>query len=616
MPNSIFRRNLSALSLCAADTAQKLSAYVPTNRRAYRLVPSQENVPTLLVEMEPGRILPLHHPNRPLVEVQSWLSGLPPEYFQNSNMLILGIGLAYPIHQFACHAGPETLITAVEPDMDLFATVLRQVDLSALFQSRNIHWLVGTTPRETARYLADGPERHRFAGQGIRILTLPGFQAYYSAYLAELAQEIQAALGEVQVRQRTVRTQAQLIFRNILENLSAVVQSPGVSELRAVGVGVPAFVVAPGPTLTEHLGRLREAGRKGYIIAVDTAARILRREGIPHHFVVSVDHTDLNRLHFDNVRENSAHLASYPGVHPSIPAWFGGRSFFFDHLGATDRPIRASSLLELLDLSDRLGSLVSLGSTTDCAYHLGRVMGCRPIVLIGTDLSFPGERFYAAGAMQEEVDLESPHTSAQYWVPNNRGGQVRTSHLYRMFCTNLGDLICSTGGLVYNTSLDGARISGTIPMPLTEILDHACDICPEIPSVKFNPDKRGTIRRIARIVDEISSDRNRLRRWEKEARRADTRDARRFQQRMIPVLKELAESLETCPGIRLAASQAEGSAAEILGHVHGIGLMGGTDSNANDKAKDQIVKWIREMREGMESIAPLLEKASQKLRET
>ncbi|HQO35900.1 MAG TPA: hypothetical protein PLG59_14650, partial [bacterium] len=221
----------------------------------------------------------------------------------------------------------------------------------------------------------------------------------------------------------------------------------------------------------------------------------------------------------------------------------------------------------------------------------------------------------AAGAMQEEVDLESPHTSAQYWVPNNRGGQVRTSHLYRMFCTNLGDLICSTGGLVYNTSLDGARISGTIPMPLTEILDQACDICPEVPSVKFNPDKRGTIRRIARIVDEISSDRNRLRRWEKEARRADTRDARRFQQRMIPVLKELAESLETCPGIRLAASQAEGSAAEILGHVHGIGLMGGTDSNANDKAKDQIVKWIREMREGMESIAPLLEKASQKLGE-
>jgi len=145
--------------------------------------------------MERGNILPLHHPNRPLAEAQSWLSGLPPEYLQNSNVLILGIGLAYHIHQFACHAGPETLITAVEPDLDLFATVLHQMDLSALFRSGNIYWLAGTTPRETARYLAEGPARHRFAGQGIRILTLPGFQTYYSRYLADLAQEIQAALG-------------------------------------------------------------------------------------------------------------------------------------------------------------------------------------------------------------------------------------------------------------------------------------------------------------------------------------------------------------------------------------------------------------------------------------
>jgi len=430
-----------------------------------------------------------------------------------------------------------------------------------------------------------------------------------------LAQEIQAALGEVQVRQRTIRTQAGLILRNILENLPRVVQSPGVSELRAVGVGVPAFVVAPGPTLTEHLERLREASRKGYIIAVDTAARILRREGIDYHLVVSVDHTDLNRLHFDNVREDSGFLVSYPGVHPSIPALYGGSAFFFDHLGATDRPIRASLLLELLGLSDRLGSLISLGSTTDCAYHLARIMGCCPIVLVGTDLSFPGERFYAAGAMQEEVDLESPHTSAQYLVPNNRGGQVRTSHLYRMFCANLGELIRATGGLVYNTSLDGAQISGTVPMPFEEILDRACDVRAEVPSVQPNTDNKETTRRIARIVAEIESDRNRLKQWEKEARRVDTRDTRKFRQRMIPVLKQVAEALETCPGIRLAASQAEGSAAEILGHVHGIGLMGGTDSSTNDKARDQIVKWIREMREGMESIAPLLEKASQKLRE-
>ena len=611
--NPIFQRNLAALSTRTPELARRLAAHVIEQPRRFQLLATEENVPTLVAVTASGQSLSLHHARQPLAETSAWLAGLPKECFRGVNVLILGIGLAYHIQQFASRADAETLITAAEPDLDLFVTVLEQIDLSQLLSSPRITWLVGVSPHETVKHLATGQAGHRLAGQGVQLLSLPGFRAYYAEYLRTLTEEIQSGLIGVGLKSRTARQQGRDITKNILDNLPAVLEAPGVVTLRSIGVGMPAFVVAPGPSLTDQLPTLRDAVRKGFVIAVDTAARILRRRRIPYHFVVAVDYTDLNRLHFDNAGDDPAWLVAYPGVHPAIPALYRERAVFYDHSGDIQKSTRASPLIELIGLTHRLGSLVSAGSTTDAAYHLARSLGCSPIVLVGVDLAFPGERFYAAGAMQDETSIDIPHTSLQYLVPDNRGGQVTTSHIYRLFRDQLAETIRSTGGLAYNTSLEGAAIPGASPMDLPEFITRTPDATPRIPSLPHRSAKSLVTARLQEILDGMSEDRRTLRRWDKEIRRISTQDSRKFRTRLIPVLKEIAAALKSRDSMRLTGSLAEESASEILGQVGGVGLLGGTNSHENEVAKERLRRWIREIHEGIDFASPLFRGALDKI---
>ncbi len=609
MSQPILQKNLEALAARYPELARDLANTEIKAPDRFLLIPSQEQAPTLIASTATGQQIALHHPQQPLSEAAQWADRLPQNCLQGANVLILGVGLAYHIHHFLQKSSRESQIAVLEPDRDLFGFILREVDLSLLLSTDRISWLVGTSPQETVNRLQSGSAAHRFAGQGLQLLSLPGFRAYYPDYLENLAEEIQAGLIEAQVKHRTIRLQGRDILKNILDNLPRVMQATGVAELQSLGAGVPAFVVAPGPSLTHHLESLRIAGRKGYVIAVDTAARILRREEVPYHFVVTIDHTELNELHFDNADSDPACLVAYPGVQNSIPAIYEGRTYFYDHEGSIQGGTRASRLLDVLGLSDRLGSLISLGSTTDTAYHLARRLACCPMVLVGVDLAFPEERFYAAGAMQEEKAVDSPHTSRQYKVPNNCGGEVITSHIYRLFRNQLAELIRSSGGLVYNTSPEGAQIPCTSVVDLRELLSDLPDRVLSIPRPSRPLPYSDVVQRLEAILEMLKEDRKLIRPWEKELRRLDVRNSRKFRERIIPILKEIASALKDRDSFQLAASLAEESASEILGQVDGIGLLGGSSPNANDVARERFLKWIREVKEGIDYAAPLFQKA-------
>ncbi len=612
MSNSILQTNLEALSSRCPDTARRVADCPIQDPKRIQLVGSREQAPGLLVCNPAGRRIPLHNPQQPLSEAVLWVKSLPKEVLRGANVLILGIGLAYHIRQFLKESSPEARIVLVEPDREVLRFVLENVDLSSVMSAENTLWLAGLSPQQVVQRLQSGQEGHRFAGQGLQLLSLAGFRTYYEEYFASLVEEIQAGLVEAQVRHRTIRLQARDILCNILENLPHVLDAPGVSSLRSLGAGLPAFVVAPGPSLERNLDLLRQANRKGYVIAVDTAARILRREQVPYHCVVTVDHTELNRDHFDNADDDQASLVAYPGVNASIPALYRDRCYFYDHLGDIEKDVRASVLLETLGVSDRLGSLISLGSTTDTAYHLARHMACSPIVFVGVDLAFPGDRFYAKGAMQEEKRVDSPHTSRQYTVTDNRGNEVTTSHIYRLFGRQLGDLIRSTGGLVYNTSLEGAQIAHTTVLDLETVLGKLPNReLPVLPSSgrQINRDVAGKLESILTMMKE---ERRLVRPWEKEIRRLDVRNDQKFRQRMLPVLKEIAVGLNERESLQLAASLAEGSASQILGQVDGVGLLGG-GLDANDVARERVLKWVREVREGIDFAVPVIEKAIRSL---
>jgi len=183
---------------------------------------------------------------------------------------------------------------------------------------------------------------------------------------------------------------------NTLRNVETLHAAATVDRLRDLTTGLPAVVVGAGPSLDLALPLLHQAREHAVIVAVDTALRPLASAGIEPHVVVAVDPGEANVRHLVDLPPcPGAHLVAEGSVDPAAFAAFRGRTFAFAVADHEPWPwLRPSGFDH--------GRLRAWGSVLTCAFDLACVMGCDPIVFVGSDLAFTLGRPYARGVTYEE----------------------------------------------------------------------------------------------------------------------------------------------------------------------------------------------------------------------
>lgn len=183
---------------------------------------------------------------------------------------------------------------------------------------------------------------------------------------------------------------------NTLRNLAAIAAGRDAGVLAGAFAGVPAIVVAAGPSLDAALPDIAAARDRALILAVDTAARPLLGAGIAPDLIVALDPSEANATHLDDLPPCPATpLVAEGSLDPTALAGFRGRTLFFrvaDHhpwpwlrqIGLDRQPLRA------------------WGSVLTTAFDLALTMGADPIVFVGADLAFTAGRPYARGTTFEE----------------------------------------------------------------------------------------------------------------------------------------------------------------------------------------------------------------------
>ncbi len=183
---------------------------------------------------------------------------------------------------------------------------------------------------------------------------------------------------------------------NTLRNLPAIAASEDAGLLVDAFVGLPAVLVAAGPSLDVNLPEIVAHRDKVVLIAVDTALRPLLTAGVPPDVVVALDPSDANASHLVDLPAcPRTWLVGEGSLDPVAFDHFAGRTCVFrvaDHhpwpwlrgLGLDHHPLRA------------------WGSVLTTAFDLALQMGCDPIVFTGADLAFSGGRPYARGTTFEE----------------------------------------------------------------------------------------------------------------------------------------------------------------------------------------------------------------------
>ncbi|MDP8244259.1 MAG: DUF115 domain-containing protein [Candidatus Hinthialibacter antarcticus] len=545
MAQSFWEANLAAVRRRNPALADALIA-TPSTSEQYIAGQALNGALLIGVRLEDGRAVSLSDPQQPQAEAMKWAQALGAAFHKGACVVLLGFGDGYYAEALYEIADDDTIVWLIEPDLTLLRSALQVRDLSALLQSPRIHFVSGLPAQNAAQQLFVGDHADRIKAQGVKMASTAFANHLYPQYVKAFQEGFSLALQMEAVKFKTWEEHADLMFTNVIANLPAVVRGAPVNRLLSKAVGETALVIAPGPSLDEALPLIKEIQDRVLLIAVDTAHRIMLKHGIHADLVVSIDFTDLNEKHFEGISDPSTCLVAFPAIARGIPARYEGRAYYYDHAGVQDSA-GANPLIQALDTLGPLGKLLSQGSTAHAAYHLARLMGCSPIVLVGNDLGFPNNRFYADGAMQNDLDQPERDAEPLLDVASNDGGTIKTNGLYKIYLDGFRDLIQETRGVVINTSSRGARIENCPYQTLQSIIErHAFRrIDKSFIQSALHPtlygQRHALAKQVASIAKECRNARQDIRRSEKKLQRLNPNDER-FRAQIAEFMKEFQQA--------------------------------------------------------------------------
>lgn len=319
---------------------------------------------------------------------------------------ILGFGMGYHAEALARKYKKLGVLLAFEPDVAMLRAVLEHVDHSEWLSLRNC--VIVTDPDDQGEITASIAGAEGIFMLGTRFLHHPASKAR----LGDLAERFSATLGGALRATRTsiVTTLVQVdkTMHNLLGNVEAYADAPGITELAGVAHNKPAIVVSAGPSLRRNIDLLRDPAVRArfVVIAVQTVLKTLLEKGIRPDFVTALDHDSISRRFYEGLTREQVEgvtLVVEPKASPAIFEAFPGL------IRCPGERVLDNILAEGADdatrqLLTRPRSDLKPGATVaHLAYYLARHLGCDPVIFVGQDLGFTDGQYYAAGAAIHRV---------------------------------------------------------------------------------------------------------------------------------------------------------------------------------------------------------------------
>lgn len=418
--------------------------------------------------------------------------------------LCIGLGLGYGPLRLIAERPTLGMLVIIEPSLDLFITALRHVDLRPLLQSGKVHWLIGEIDlialEQTVARIASLEDTHI-------LRHVPSIQWREEVYVP-LGHQVFLVVNQLNAAGGTTRKAGERFFRNRLANLALLRHSHDLGAVKDLFAGMPAVLVAAGPSLDRSMADLKQIAGRCVLFAVDSALAPLLKAGIMPDFVTSIDFQDLN---FEKLapfvgEQWPFSFISTIKVTPFIPKRFKVRHLFWAF--NDDIPQRwVHDALGIKELAPFPFSVAHLSLTT----ALG--MGCDPIILVGQDLGYTsGQGDHAAGTIIMQQGL--PADREVFQVPGVDGGRVTTDRGLLTLQKRFEDIIAAhPERKYYNATVAGAHIQGALPaslltiaaqymeaaLPVQVMVDQAMAVAPAFALKAFTRESRRVLQETKKV---------------------------------------------------------------------------------------------------------------------
>jgi hypothetical protein len=377
-----------------------------------------------------------------------------------SACIFFGFGLGYHMEAFT-ELYPHTPFLIVEPDPGFFRRALSLRDLAKVLTNPDFRLHLSGNPESVVASLAELPLTKP------KIIRIRSVYQKNREFYQRLEGVVQSTLARRQINRNTLKRFGRLWIRNLVKNLDLLADTPGVGKVKGLFDGIPALVLASGPSLDNVLPLLPALAQRLLIIAVDTSLRACLDRGVEPDFLVIVDPQYWNTRHVDRARFLSSLLVCESSTHPRIFRSLNLPVLFGSSLFPLGRYIES--------FVGRKGDLGAGGSVATSAWDLARIAGANPIYVAGLDLGFPNHRTHFTGALFESLfhcqseRLRPAETmssvyradAAPFKAASNRGDLVLTDHrmfIYKWWFEN--QMKIHANPQTYNLSPAGVLIEG------------------------------------------------------------------------------------------------------------------------------------------------------------
>jgi len=212
--------------------------------------------------------------------------------------------------------------------------------------------------------------------------------------------------------------------RNIARNYDRILQGETIIAIRNRCEKAPAVIVGAGPSLDKNIDELKNIN--AIIISTDRAYKALLARGINPDLVVSVDTHDEHILKYLNRADSSEHiLAMNTAGDWRVARMWHGRILYYNmaHKGIQfcDRV--------LPEMLHGFPAVANVGCVANTACLIAHWMGCKPLIFVGCDFSYPGEKMscdtydYVSGVFQK-IDVDEKERFKK------RSGKVKVNDTY------------------------------------------------------------------------------------------------------------------------------------------------------------------------------------------
>ena len=413
-----------------------------------------------------GTIQYLHDVNDPEREVPHFLDLVPENAV--GVVLLTGMGLGYTPKAILEQRKNIQWLAVFDISPDAFVQAMEHMDLSSMLSDPRLLLCFDPEP--------DMEETFSEVMLALQLETIhdlkhiPSFSLDSEKY-ERLSKEVFSFANQQNYGGGAILGGGRLYTANRFMNLSAMYKGGMLEDLRGRFEGIPAVLVAAGPSLDLNIHLLSKMKGKCVIIAVDSAVPALVANKITPDFMTSIDPTGFN---FEKIADLIPQLVDFSlitsaWVTPNVVKAFPADKVFWTFSGRN----MENWMQKLMG-----GSFPTGGAST--VAHLNLVaailMGCSPIVFVGQDLSYAGVRTHASNIPLTQNDLLSKHlnSKAMLWVEEVNGGKVPTDRLFLNFIKHFEALITNNPGHYINSTVQGARIKGTEPIPLDEVIETYC----------------------------------------------------------------------------------------------------------------------------------------------